>query len=154
MERANMSVIDVGNEAPAFELANQDGNIVSLSSYAGKYVLLWWYPKADTPGWTVEGQGFRDRIQDFEEKNCVILGVSFDSTADNKAFKDKFDFPYDLLSDGDKGASIQFGASDGSPGNASRVSVLIGPEGEIIRAYEKVTPADHPEQVVADLALV
>tara|TARA_B100000029_G_scaffold476195_1_gene520127 strand:- start:465 stop:617 length:153 start_codon:yes stop_codon:yes gene_type:complete len=50
MERANMSVIDVGNEAPAFELANQDGNIVSLSSYAGKYVLLWWYPKADTPG--------------------------------------------------------------------------------------------------------
>jgi len=84
----------------------------------------------------------------------VVVGVSFDSTTDNKAFKDKFDFPYDLLSDGDKGASIQFGASDGSPGNASRVSVLIGPKGEIIRAYEKVTPADHPEQVLADLALV
>ena len=84
----------------------------------------------------------------------MVLGVSFDSAADNKAFKDKFDFPYDLLSDGDKGASIQFGASDGSPGNASRVSVLIGPEGDIIRAYEKVIPADHPEQVLADLALV
>ena len=91
MERANMSVIDVGNEAPAFELANQDGNIVSLSSYAGKYVLLWWYPRADTPGWTVEGQGFRDRIQDFEAKSAVILGVSFDTEDDNRAFKEKYD---------------------------------------------------------------
>ena len=115
---------------------------------------MWWYPKADTPGWTIEGIGFRDRIQDFEEKKCAVLGVSFDSPADNKAFKEKFGFPYDLLSDGDKGASIQFGASDGSPGNASRVSVLIGPEGEIVKAYEKVTPAEHPEQVLADLALV
>ena len=75
-------------------------------------------------------------------------------TVSLKDYAGKFDFPYDLLSDGDKGASIQFGASDGSPGNASRVSVLIGPEGEIIRAYEKVIPADHPEQVLADLALV
>ena len=147
-------MIAVGEEAPSFTMVNQDGETVSLKDYAGKFVLMWWYPKADTPGWTIEGNGFRDRIQDFEEKKCVVLGVSFDSTADNKAFKDKFDFPYDLLSDGDKGASIQFGASDGSPGNASRVSVLIGPEGEIIRAYEKVIPADHPEQVLADLALV
>ena len=147
-------MIAVGEQAPLFTMTNQDGNPVSLKDYTGKFLLMWWYPKADTPGWTIEGIGFRDRIQDFEEKNCVILGVSFDSTADNKAFKHKFDFPYDLLSDGDKGASIQFGASDGSPGNASRVSVLIGPDGEIIRAYEKVVPADHPEQVLADLALV
>ena len=147
-------MIAVGEQAPLFTMTNQDGNPVSLKDYTGKFVLMWWYPKADTPGWTIEGIGFRDRIQDFEEKNCVVLGVSFDSPADNKAFKEKFDFPYDLLSDGDKGASIQFGASDGSPGNASRVSVLIGPKGDIIRAYEKVIPADHPEQVLADLTLV
>ena len=147
-------MIAVGEQAPSFTMVNQDGETVSLKDYAGKFVLMWWYPKADTPGWTIEGNGFRDRIQDFEEKNCVVLGVSFDSPADNKAFKEKFDFPYDLLSDGDKGASIRFGASDGSPGNASRVSVLIGPEGEIVKAYEKVTPAEHPEQVLADLALV
>ena len=147
-------MIAVGEQAPLFTMTNQEGNPVSLKDYTGKFVLMWWYPKADTPGWTIEGIGFRDRIQDFEEKNCVVLGVSFDSTADNKSFKDKFDFPYDLLSDGDKEASIQFGASDGSPGNASRVSVLIGPEGEIIRAYEKVIPAEHPEQVLADLAVV
>ena len=84
----------------------------------------------------------------------MVLGVSFDSTADIKSFKDKFDFPYDLLRDDDKGASIQFGASDGSPGNARRVSVLIGPEGKVIRAYEKVIPAEHPEQVLADLVVV
>ena len=147
-------MIAVGEQAPLFTMTNQDGNPVSLNNYTGKFVLMWWYPKADTPGWTIEGNGFRDRIQEFKEKNCVVLGVSFDSTADNKAFKDKFDFPYDLLSDGDKGASIQFGASDGSPGNASRVSVLIGPGGEIVKAYEKVTPAEHPEQVLADLSLV
>ncbi len=152
--RWNMTMIAVGEQAPLFTMTNQDGNPVSLKDYTGKFVLMWWYPKADTPGWTIEGIGFRDRIQDFEEKNCAVLGVSFDLPADNKAFKEKFDFPYDLLSDGDKGASIQFGASDGSPGNASRVSVLIGPEGEIIKAYEKVTPADHPQQVLADLALV
>ncbi len=152
--RWNMTMIAVGEQAPLFTMTNQDGNPVSLKDYTGKFVLMWWYPKADTPGWTIEGIGFRDRIQDFEEKNCAVLGVSFDLPADNKAFKEKFGFPYDLLSDGDKGASIQFGASDGSPGNASRVSVLIGPEGEIIKAYEKVTPADHPQQVLADLALV
>ena len=149
-----MALIAVGEKAPSFDLVNQDGKSISLETHKGKFVLMWWYPKADTPGWTIEGNGFRDRIQNFKDKNCEILGVSFDAPADNKAFKDKFDFPYDLLSDGDKGASIQFGASDGSPGNASRVSVLIGPEGEIIRAYEKVIPAEHPEQVLADLAVV
>ena len=149
-----MALIAVGEKAPSFDLVNQDGKSISLESFEGKYVLMWWYPKADTPGWTIEGNGFRDRIQNFKDKNCEILGVSFDAPADNKAFKEKFDFPYDLLSDGDKRASIRFGASDGSPGNASRVSVLIGPEGEIVKAYEKVTPAEHPEQVLADLALV
>ena len=143
-----------GEQAPTFVMTNQDGKEVSLKDFTGKFVLMWWYPKADTPGWTIEGKGFRDRIKGFEENNCVVLGVSFDTTSDNKAFKDKFDFPYDLLSDGDKRASIQFGASDGSPGNASRVSVLIGPDGEIIKSYEKVIPAEHPEQVLADLALV
>ena len=79
-----MSVIGEGSEAPAFSMTNQDGNPVSLGDFAGKYVLLWWYPKADTPGWTTEGKGFRDRIQDFEAKNAVILGVSFDTEDDNR----------------------------------------------------------------------
>ena len=81
-----------------------------------------------------------------------MLGVSFDSTAENKAFKEKFDFPYELLSDVDKAASIKFGAAEMSSSKASRVSVLIGPDGKVVKVYDKVTPAEHPEQVLADLA--
>ena len=81
-----------------------------------------------------------------------MLGVSFDSPAENKAFKEKFKFSYDLLSDVDKMASIKFGAAELSSSNASRVSVLIGPDGKVVKVYDKVTPAEHPEQVLADLA--
>jgi len=145
-------MITTGEQAPAFSFTNQDGASVTLDDFSGKYVLLWWYPKADTPGWTIEGSGFRDRIQDFNDKNCVILGVSFDSNADNKAFKDKFNFPYDLLTDGDRVASTAYGVVTSDTGNASRVSVLVAPDGTVAKAYETVTPAEHPDQVLADLA--
>lgn len=84
--------------------------------------------------------------------NTVILGVSFDTPEANKAFRDKFDFPYDLLSDTDKAASIAYGAAaDADARTPSRVSVLIGPDGKVVAAYGAVTPAEHPEQVLADL---
>ena len=146
-----MALIAVGEKAPSFELVNQDGKTISLETYRGKFVLMWWYPKADTPGWTIEGTGFRDRIQNFKDKNCEILGVSFDSPADNKAFKEKFDFPFDLLTDSDKLASLGFGIQENEKGNASRMSVLVGPNGNIVKVYGEVKPADHPEQVLADL---
>ena len=80
------------------------------------------------------------------------MGVSFDAPAANKAFREKFDFPYDLLSDADKTASVAYGAAaDTGAKNAARVSVLIGPNGRIAAAYGTVTPADHPDQVLADL---
>ena len=97
-------MIAVGEQAPSFTMVNQDGETVSLKDYAGKFVLMWWYPKADTPGWTIEGNGFRDRIQDFEEANTIILGVSKDDSEANRSFREKFGFPYDLLSDS-KGSS-------------------------------------------------
>lgn len=77
--------------------------------------------------------------------------MSFDSPDANKAFREKFDFPYNLLSDTDKSASIAFGAAEAESPRATRVSVLIGPDGTVARAYAKVTPADHPDQVLADL---
>ncbi len=81
-----------------------------------------------------------------------MLGVSFDSTDANKAFKEKFDFPYDLLSDTDKAASVSFGAAtDAGAEKATRVSVLISPDGKIAKVYDTVTPAEHPDQVLADL---
>ena len=146
-----MSVIDVGQQAPAFELANQDGTTVSLTTFSGKNVLLWWYPKADTPGWTREGNGFRDRIQDFEAKNTVIIGVSFDPPEANKAFKEKFGFPFDLLTDVQKEMSIAYGAADQESARPSRVSVLVGADGRVAASYGSVTPDEHPDEVLADL---
>ena len=144
-------MIAVGNQAPDFSFTNQDGTTVSLDDFSGKYVLLWWYPKADTPGWTIEGNGFRDRIQDFNDKNCVIVGVSFGSDIDNKAFKEKAEYPYDLLTDNDKSASTTFGVVTSDTGNPSRVSVLIAPDGSIAKTYDTVAPVEHADQVLADL---
>jgi peroxiredoxin Q/BCP len=80
-----------------------------------------------------------------------VVGVSYDSNADNKAFKDKFDFPYDLLSDADKSASAAYGIVDNEKGNPTRASVLIAPDGTVVRAYDMVVPVEHPDQVLADL---
>ena len=144
-------MIALGNKAPNFSFTNQDSATVSLDDFSGKYVLLWWYPKADTPGWTIEGNGFRDRIQEFTDKNCVIAGVSFDSNADNKAFRDKAEYPYDLLTDNDKSASTDFGVVTSDKGNPNRVSVLIAPDGSIAKTYGTVAPAEHADQVLGDL---
>jgi peroxiredoxin Q/BCP len=84
----------------------------------------------------------------------VILGVSTDAPAANKAFKEKFTFPYDLLSDTDKKMSIAYGAATEESARASRVSVIVGPDGKIRKAYAKVSPADHPAEVLADLASI
>lgn len=81
----------------------------------------------------------------------MILGISFDAPKDNQAFRKKFGFPYDLCSDQDKSASIAYGAAESESQRPRRVSVLIGPDGRVKAAYDKVTPADHPDQVLADL---
>ncbi len=100
----------------------------------------------------MEGQGFRDRIQDFTAKNAVVLGISFDPPADNLAFKDKFGFPFDLLSDVDRKVGLAYGAADDADAQyARRITYLIGPDGKIMKAYGEVKPADHPRQVLDDL---
>ena len=147
-----MSVLSAGDQAPDFKFINQDEESVSLGDFPGKYVIMWWYPKASTPGWTKEGLGFRDRIQEFNDKNCQILGVSFDKPGSNKNFKEKNDFPFDLLSDLDKQISISVGVTPSDSGSASRMSVLIGPDGKVIKVYNTVKPAEHPDQVLRDLS--
>lgn len=100
----------------------------------------------------MEGKGFRDRIQDFSSRNAVIVGVSCDSPADNRAFRDELSFPFDLLSDEDRSVSMQYGAAE-SAGQQypKRISYLIDPEGRIVRVYGAVTPAEHPDEVLAAL---
>ena len=100
----------------------------------------------------MEGRGFRDRIQEFSSRNAVIAGVSFDSPAKNRAFREKNAFPFDLLCDEDRSVSMRYGAAK-KPRQwfARRISYLIDPEGHIARVYEKVRPGRHPDEVLAAL---
>ncbi len=139
-----------GSLAPDFDVVAHDGTRVRLSEQT-KPVLLWFYPEADTPGCTIEGKGFRDRIRDFEARDVIVLGASFDAPEKNRAFAEKFDFPYRLLSF-DKTADV-FEANDpADPGWPRRISYLIGTDRHIVKAYDGVDAATHPAQVLADLA--
>ena len=158
MRRAGLYLLALlaGVFAPAAEAMAGEVNIYSYRKEALIRPQLEAFAKATGISYNLitgsSGNGFRDRIQDFNDKNAVILGLSFDSTDDNRAFKEKFEFPYDLLSDTDKSVSVSFGAATNDQEKASRVSVLIGPDGKIAKAYAEVKPADHPDQVLADLA--
>ena len=88
-----------GTKAPDFTLDDQDGKSISLSDFAGQNILLWFYPKASTPGWTIEGQELRDEFHNFKDKNTVILGMSADSVKSQKNFCEKQKFPFSLVSD-------------------------------------------------------
>ena len=146
-----------GSKAPGFTLDDQDGNSVSLSDFAGQKVLLWFYPKASTPGWIIEGQKLRDEFQNFKDKNTVILGMSADSVKAQKNFCTKQEFPFSLLSDPDKttirvykaiGLKKMYGREYEG---IFRVSYLIDEKGVVEKAYTKVKPKEHAQEVLADL---
>jgi thioredoxin-dependent peroxiredoxin len=127
-----------GSVAPDFTVPDDHGRPVTLSGHRGGWVLLWWYPKADTPGWTIQGKGLRDQAHEYEAAGCIILGISFDTSADNRTFSEKFDFPFPLLSDADEQVGVAYDVRD--PGTdkvhfAKRVAYLIDPEGVIRKAY-------------------
>ena len=101
----------------------------------------------------MEGKGFRDRIQEFESANAVILGASFDNADDNRAFAEKFSFPFPLLCDTDRASGLAYGACDEAGAEyAKRISYLIAPDGTIAVAYGAVKPAAHPAEVLEHLA--
>jgi peroxiredoxin Q/BCP len=141
-----------GDTFPTWTLSDQTGTPVSSRDLAGKNYLLWFYPKAMTPGCTAEGGGFRDSFSAFEQRKVEILGVSFDPPAANKAFVEAQRFPFRLLSDTDRTLATATGAAD-APGQpvARRISYLVGPEGKVRAVYADVTPATHAKDVLADL---
>ena len=135
-----------------------DGKSVSLNDYAGKKVVLWFFPKASTPGWIIEGKGFRDEFQKFEEKNIQIIGCSADSPKKQKKFCDKQGFQYPMLCD----ESHEMLESYGVWGKKkfmgreymgiSRVTYIIDQQGIIERIYEKVNTTSHAQDILKDLA--
>ena len=147
-----------GNKAPDFTLDDQDGNSVSLNDFKGKKVLIWFYPKASTPGWTIEGQVFRDEYKQFNEKNTIIIGMSADSVKAQKNFCTKQGFPFSLISDPEKTTIKAYEAyglkkfMGKEYEGIYRISYLIDESGKIEKAYEKVKPKEHAIQVLQDIS--
>ncbi len=147
----------IGSPAPAFSLLTNDGAELSLDSLKGQKVVLYFYPKDDTPGCTTEACGFRDGYAAIQAKGAVILGVSRDSVAAHQKFRTKYSLPFQLLSD----PSAEMIAAYGSWGPKKfmgrefmgilRTTVLIDRAGRIAKIYPKVSPAEHAAQVLADL---
>jgi thioredoxin-dependent peroxiredoxin len=147
-----------GDRAPDFELRNQDGEAVKLSDYAGRTVVLYFYPKADTPGCTAQACGIRDHLSDYEEAGAVVLGVSPDQPEELRRFADKYSLPFTLLADVRHEVAERYGvwaelSFDGHKfwGN-ERSTFLIDGEGRIARTFHSVSPTTHDELLLGALA--
>jgi thioredoxin-dependent peroxiredoxin len=143
-------MLKVGDPAPDFTLPADDGGQFKLSSLRGRRVLLWFFPEADTPGCSLEGRGLRDHREYFDQSAIEVVGVSFDSVADNSAFARKHNFGFRLLSDTAHEVALAFGACESLKARyPERISFLIDANGRIERVYDKVDPRDHAAQVLA-----
>jgi peroxiredoxin Q/BCP len=141
-----------GDAFPGWSLVDQSGATVTSRDLAGKTYLLWFYPKAMTPGCTAEGKGLRDNFPALHAAGVQILGVSFDEPEQNAAFVREYQFPFRLLSDSDRMLAAAVGAADSrDQATARRISYLIGPDGKVLHAYDAVNPATHAQQVLADV---
>jgi peroxiredoxin Q/BCP len=143
--------LSVGSTAPNFNSLDTNGKTVSLSDLAGKTVVLYFYPKDDTPGCTKEACSFRDNYSDYEGKDIVVLGVSLDDTDSHQAFTQKYNLPFPLLADTD-GSLMKAYDVDGG-GYAKRVSYVIDGTGTIVKVYDSVNTQTHARDILADLGL-
>lgn len=147
-------MIEEGVKAPDFTLSNQDGEEVSLSQFAGKKVVLYFYPKDNTPGCTKEACSFRDNYDAILEKGAVVLGVSADSEKSHTNFRSKYELPFHLLSDPEKTVIQDYGAWGEKQmygktyEGIMRSTVLIGEDGTVSKVFPKVKPADHGTEVL------
>ncbi|MCB9808911.1 peroxiredoxin [Candidatus Nomurabacteria bacterium] len=140
-------MLSINTPAPDFSLLDQNGDEHSLSEYQGSWILVYFYPKDDTPGCTKEACMIRDVYDGFEEEDIIVMGISKDSVKSHKKFEEKYNLPFILLADTSKSVIEQYQA-DKFPGT-KRISYLINPDGLIAHAFEKVTPADHADEVLA-----
>ena len=142
-------MLEIHQPAPTFLLKNQDEEEISLEQFRGQYVILYFYPKDDTPGCSKEACAFRDQYDQFQQQGVVVLGISKDSTKSHRKFIKKYELPFTLLSDEQMEVIKLYEAARGPI--TRRMCYLIDPEGTIIKAYPKVTPVDHAAEVLADL---
>lgn len=152
-----MPKVKLNQKAPLFKLPDQNGKMHSLSVYRGKWVLVYFYPKDNTPGCTKEACGFSEALPDFKKSKAIILGISADSVASHKKFSDKHELTFPILSDIDKKTIGDYGVWGKKKlmgreyMGIKRMSFLIDPRGKVIKIYDPVKPATHPEEVMNDL---
>ncbi|MCB1865298.1 MAG: thioredoxin-dependent thiol peroxidase [Chromatiales bacterium] len=153
--------VEEGKSAPPFTLTDADGNKVSLKDFRGKHVIVYFYPKDDTPGCTKEACGFRDLWAEIQAHEAVVLGVSPDDGASHSAFREKYRLPFPLLSDPDRSTMERYGAwgektlYGKTTVGVIRSSVWIGPDGKVIKHWKRVNnAAEHPRKVLDALQAV
>ena len=150
-------MLEIGTKAPDFTLPDQNGNMHSLSEYRGKKVILYFYPKDNTPGCTKQACGFAERYPQFTEKGAVVLGVSKDSVASHKKFEEKYGLPFTLLADPELAAIQAYDVWQEKKNYGKtymgvvRTTYLIDENGKIVKAFDKVKAADNPEQMLGEL---
>ena len=147
-----------GDKAPAFSAMTQEGNRVSLADFQGRQVIVYFYPRDDTPGCTKEACAFRDEFAEFKKQGAVILGVSIDSPKSHQKFAEKYRLPFLLLADEEKAIVQAYGVwgekrfMGRKYQGTHRVTFLIDPEGRIQHIWPEVKPQDHAAEVLAALA--
>jgi len=149
-------MIETGQIAPDFSLPDQDGKTHSLANYRGQVVLIYFYPKDDTPGCTKEACTIAEVYDDFEKNGVKVFGISTDSIESHKQFAEKYHLPFTLLSDPDRQVIVAYGANQEGEGSehsthTKRISYLVSPDGVIIRSYPDVDPATHALNILKDL---
>jgi peroxiredoxin Q/BCP len=151
-------MLEAGDAAPDFTLPDKDGKNISLADLKGETVVLYFYPRADTPGCTTQACGVRDRGADYEAAGVRVIGVSPDSVEAVGKFADKFDLDFTLLADSDHTVADKYGTwvEKSMYGKkymgVQRATFIVGPDGKVARAFPKVSPKTHDETVLEALA--
>jgi peroxiredoxin Q/BCP len=146
-------ILSVGDVAPDFLVKDHLDRDTTIRQFRGKNVVLFFYPKADTPGCTVESCGFRELYDEFTKRGVELLGCSFDTVEDNAAFAKKFNLPYPLLCDIDREIGLAYGACESpNAGYADRITYIIDEAGFISHAFDHVETRTHPVKVLEKIA--
>ena len=149
--RSNEVDLIEGQVAPNFTLLDQEGNEHTLSSYLGKKVVIYFYPKDDTPGCTKEACGIRDSYDGFLGQDIVVFGISYDSAETHQSFIKKYNLPFNLLSDSDKSVSKLYGTE--GTFFPMRKTFLIDEKGTVKKIYSKVSVVDHGREILSDFSI-
>jgi peroxiredoxin Q/BCP len=146
--------VEIGQRFVDFSLQNQDGETVTLGDFAGKWLVVYVYPKDDTPGCTIQGKSFTASKHDFDDANIAVVGVSADDVESHKSFCNKFSFTIDLLADPNQQLLQAAGVGQSDYKGTmywNRTSFVIDPEGKLRKVYEKVNPEGHEQVLLNDI---